>query len=49
MTEAKTKEPEQQIQEVVINNELINNKLNALFGLIQEEVVSRLEKLEKKL
>jgi len=48
MTEAKTKE-QPQIQEVVINNELINNKLNALFGLIQEEVVSRLEKLEKKL
>jgi len=49
MPEEKKSEPEPRVQEVVINNELINNKLNALFGMIQEEVVVRLEKLEKKL
>jgi len=48
MTEAKTKEPEPQIQEVVINNELINNKLNILFGMFQE-MNDRFDKLEKKL
>ena len=50
MPEKKQEEvTEPQIQEVVINNELINRKLNALFGLIQEEVVERLKNLEKKL
>jgi len=45
--EKKSEQP--QIQEVIINNELINNKLNAIFAIIQEEVVVRLTKLEKKL
>ena len=42
-------QPRAQIQEVVINNELINNKLNAIYALVQEEVVDVLKKIEKKL
>lgn len=49
MEEEKQKEqPEPQFQEVVINNELINNKLNILAGMIAE-VQTDLKELKKKL
>ena len=44
----KTKDPEQQIQEVVINDELINNKLNMLAGMVVA-LDEKLDKLIKKL
>jgi len=44
----KTKETEPQVQEVVINDELINNKLNMLAGMIVA-LDEKLDKLIKKL
>ena len=49
MVETKTKEEEQpQIQEVVINDELINNKLNGIAGMILS-LDEKVERLIKKL
>lgn len=46
--EKQVEEVQPQVQEVVVNNELINNKLNILAGMIVE-IQTDLKELKKKL
>jgi len=48
MPEEKKQEEQPQVQEVVINNELINNKMNMLAGMVAA-LDEKVEKLIKKL